>query len=271
MSDEMKKRIVDYWTGRAESYSQLNREELAWGMNQDWLAAMESEFPDRPKERMRILDIGTGPGFLAILLAQNGYFPDAADCTEEMLKEAESNAGQLKKRIRFHEMSADALDFPDGTFDVIVSRNLTWNLPEPCRCYEEWLRLLKPDGRVIIFDANWYRYLFSEESRTAYSRDRDEVAARAIRDFNVGPNFGVMEDIALELPMSKKMRPQWDRDKLLELGYAQVELCEDIWKEVWTEEEKTNYQSTPMFRITAYSSKTAMMASTTGSEYHVQS
>ncbi|MDO4804956.1 MAG: class I SAM-dependent methyltransferase [Lachnospiraceae bacterium] len=250
MSEEMKDRIVHYWTARAAGYSALNREELGWETCEKWLLAMESVFPDRPKKEMRILDVGTGPGFMAILLTKAGYFPDACDCTAEMLKEARRNAGEYEDRIKLHLMNADALGFADGTFDAIVSRNLTWNLPNPCICYAEWLRVLKPGGRVVIFDANWYRYLFDEEARLGYDRDRDEVAKKAITDFNIGPNFNVMEDIARLLPMSKKHRPFWDRDKMLEVGYGRVDICEDIWTDVWTAEEKTNYASTPMFRIT---------------------
>ena len=250
MSEEIMRSIINYWTARAASYSELNREELGWGMCERWLSSMESQFPDKPKEEMRVLDIGTGPGFMAILLAQAGYSPDAVDCTAGMLAEAKKNASEYSDRIRFHLMNADALDFADATFDVIVSRNLTWNLPDPCICYAEWLRVLKPGGRVVIFDANWYRYLFDDDARMEYDRDRDEVAREALRDFNLVPNFEVMEDIARSLPMSKKHRPYWDRDKMLETGYRHVDICEDIWKEVWTAEEKTNYASTPMFRIT---------------------
>lgn len=251
MFDEIKKNIIDYWTHRAESYSALNRDELTWDTNASWLRAMEHAFPDTPKEDLKILDIGTGPGFFPILLAKAGYSPDAVDCTAEMLKEARKNAGEYTDRIRFHLMNADELDFEDETFDVIVNRNLTWNLPDPCICYAEWLRVLKPGGKVVIFDANWYRYLFSDEARTEYDRDREEVAKKALKDFNIGPNFDVMENIARGLPMSKKARPFWDREKMTELGYAAVDICEDIWKDVWTAEEKTNYASTPMFRITA--------------------
>ncbi len=251
MSEEMMKRIIGYWTQRADSYSKLNREEFGWGMNERWLYAMESMFPDKPREEIRVLDIGTGPGFFAILLAEAGYFPNAVDCTEEMLKEARKNAGEHEKDIIFQRMNADSLEFENDTFDVIVNRNLTWVLENPCRCYEEWMRVLKPGGKLIVFDANWYHYLFDEEARKAYNRDREKAAKEAIIDFNMGDNFEVMENIALELPMSKKPRPAWDKDKMLELGYSSVELCDDIWKMVWTDAEKINYSSTPMFRIVA--------------------
>lgn len=251
MSEEMMQRIIGYWTKRADSYSKLNREEFEWGMNDRWLYSMETEFPDKPREETRVLDIGTGPGFFSILLAKAGYYPNAVDCTEEMLKEARKNAGEFEKNITFQCMNADSLEFENETFDVIVNRNLTWNLQNPLDCYKEWLRVLKPGGKLIVFDANWYHYLFDEEAKKAYDRDRETAAKEAIIDFNMGDNFEVMENIAMELPMSKKMRPEWDKERMLEIGYSSVDICDDIWKTVWTEVERINYSSTPMFRIVA--------------------
>ncbi|MCR5157130.1 MAG: class I SAM-dependent methyltransferase [Butyrivibrio sp.] len=251
MSEEMMKQIISYWSQRAYTYSKLNEEELGWGMDERWLYSMESLFPDKPREETRVLDIGTGPGFFAILLAKAGYFPDAVDCTPNMLIEAKKNAGQYANNISFGLMNADSLEFDDNTFDVIVNRNLTWNLDNPCRCYEEWRRVLKPGGKLIVFDANWYHYLFDEVAKAAYDRDRESVAKEAIIDFNIGENFEVMERIAMDLPMSKKQRPYWDREKMTEIGFSEVDICEDIWKTVWTDAEKTNYSSTPMFRIAA--------------------
>ena len=247
-----RKDIVEYWTQRAPSYSALNRNELSGDKGGDWLAAMLPYFPEKDRKDMRVLDLGCGPGFFSILLAGNGFFPDAADCTAQMLSEAASNAGALRDRISFHEMDASRLLFEDETFDVIVSRNLTWNLPNPCVCYEDWKRVLKPGGRIIIFDANWYHYLYDEKVRALYDRDRENVALAKIRDFNIGENFDVMERIAGTLPMTGKMRPAWDVAKLTELGYSAVDVDELIGDQVWTAEEKLNYMATPMFRIVAY-------------------
>ena len=86
---------------------------------------------------MKILDIGTGPGFFAIILAQAGYQVTAVDYTEEMLKEARHNAGELAEKIQWLQMDAQNLDFPDQTFDAVVSRNLTWNLENPTRAYQD--------------------------------------------------------------------------------------------------------------------------------------
>ena len=52
----------------------------------------------------------------------------AVDYTEAMLAEAKKNAGEVAEKIHFQRMDAQKLDFPDGYFDVVISRNLTWNL-----------------------------------------------------------------------------------------------------------------------------------------------
>lgn len=52
----------------------------------------------------------------------------AVDYTPERLKKARENAGNCLDPIIFLRMDAQNLEFEDNTFDVIISRNLTWNL-----------------------------------------------------------------------------------------------------------------------------------------------
>ena len=61
-----------------------------------------------------------------------------------MLEKARENVGKYVDRVRFWREDAQNLDFENETFDVIISRNLTWNLEEPARAYAEWMRVLKP-------------------------------------------------------------------------------------------------------------------------------
>ena len=195
-----------------------------------------------------MLEVGTGPGFFAILLCELGYDVTAIDLTPAMLKEAKKNAGALADGIRWMEMNAEALDFADGSFDVVVSRNLTWNLPHPEQAYAEWVRVLKPGGLLLNFDANWYSYLFNDDARQAYDRDRVNSAEQGVGDQNVGENFDMMEDIARRMPLSSIRRPAWDLQQLRALG-LNAEADETVWQRVWSEEEKLNFASTPMFLV----------------------
>lgn len=241
--------IEHYWTGRAEGYSQVNQYELATGQDQVWLNEIEKHLPK--KENLKILDIGTGPGFFAILLAKAGYEVTAVDYTEAMLKEAKKNAGSYEKQIDFLRMDAQHLDFESETFDVVISRNLTWNLENPKQAYGEWLRVLKPGGKLLNFDANWYHHLFDEEKRRAYEEDRKQVETLHMEDHYTCTDIDAMENIARQIPMSQTMRPAWDIGILENMTAKKVQADEQVWKRVWDATEKVNYASTPMFLVSA--------------------
>lgn len=167
-----------------------------------------------------------------------------------MLAEAKKNAGTLAEMIDFREMNAEELSFADEAFDVIVTRNLTWNLPHPEKAYGEWCRVLKAGGLLLNFDANWYHFLFDERARAGYEQDRKNTAEQGYRDQNVGENYDIMEDIAKRIPLSSIGRPSWDIRVLSGYGMT-VTANENIWQQVWSAEETSSFASTPMFMIKA--------------------
>ncbi len=244
-----------YWTRRAQGYSQVNRRELrnarqrlAW--QRELCGTLDAHFAGRARPSVRVLDAGTGPGFFAMLLAEAGYRVTAVDLTPAMLDEARCNAGPMAERIAFAVMDAEHLSFADASFDAVVSRNLTWNLPAPQRAYCEWNRVLVPGGMLINYDANWYRYLFDPAARTAWDADRRRSTDLGAEDDNVGDGFDAMEQIAREVPLSRASRPDWDLSVLVGCG-MEVSCDTEVWKRVWTRDEKICMASTPLFRVTA--------------------
>ena len=226
-----------YWTDRASGYSEVNQEELAGIQKKTWSDLLDREIRDHFKigethrSRIRILDIGAGPGFLSVILCEQGYQVTAADFAETMLEEAKQNAGTLAEKICFRREDAMNLSFPKATFDVVLSRNLTWNLPDPQRAYEEWLRVLKHNGLLLIFDANWYAYLRDTEKKQAYDKDRDNVKKQGYEDYNIGANFDIMEKIADGLPMTGRHRPAWDEAVFGQLRVQSVSREADIGRQ----------------------------------------
>lgn len=243
---------IAYWTDRAPGYSTVNQEELATNQRAVWgdvlARAISAHCPGKRPEQIAVLDVGTGPGFFAILLAELGYRVKAVDYTEAMLDQARKNAGPLAKKIAFQRMNAQALTFPEGQFDVVISRNLTWNLHDPKSAYRHWVRVLKPGGLLLNFDANWYSYLYDDQARQDHLRDRSNVARSDVRDENAGTDVDAMEAIAYQTPLAKESRPKWDVAILSRLG-MHVTVDPDIWKQVWTREERINNASTPMFLV----------------------
>ncbi|HIU77594.1 MAG TPA: class I SAM-dependent methyltransferase [Candidatus Pelethocola excrementipullorum] len=247
---ELLKDIESYWTTRTEGYSEVNQKELEGMQKAAWLQVLLEQFPPGEKEELNILDIGTGPGFFPVILAQEGYRVTAVDYTENMLKKALENAGELGDRITFLRMDAQSLEFPNESFDVVISRNLTWNLEKPERAYEEWFRVLKTGGKMINFDANWYGYLYDQEKREAYEEDRENVKSNALDDHYLCTDIDKMEEIARQVPLSAARRPEWDISVLENSGFCHIAADQQIWQRVWSPEERLNYQSTPMFMVT---------------------
>ena len=243
---------IHYWTNRASGYSGVNQEELATDQKRIWGSTISrriaARFPGRDPGSIRVLDVGTGPGFFAIILAELGYQVTAVDYTASMLEEAKGNAGALANNIDFRQMNAEELLFDDRSFDVLVTRNVTWNLHDPRKAYSHWTRVLAPGGLLLNFDANWYRYLWDDQAQEGHARDRENLKASDVRDENAGTDVDAMEAIARQTPLSRQARPQWDLSLLAELG-IQASADEHIWRQVWTREERINNASTPMFLV----------------------
>ena len=111
------------------------------------------------------------------------------------------------------------------------------------------MRVLKPGGVLLNFDANWYHHLFDEEKRAAYEADRNKVSSLGMHDDYTCTDIEAMEAIARQVPLSHIQRPEWDRQILKQLNGIQIQLDEKVWQRVWCEAEKVNNGSTPMFMV----------------------
>ncbi len=250
---ELEKEIRRYWGKRASGYSEYNRQELKDERRELWrdalLSRIDAHFPDRERGQIRVLDAGTGPGFFALLLAEAGYQVTAVDCTREMLDKARENCGSYTAGISWHRGDVQNLPFDSETFHVVVSRNVTWNLPDPQEAYREWRRVLKKDGLLLNFDADWYGYLYDEEKRSGYEKDRARTLENQVTDYYQGTDIQAMEAIALQIPLSRQHRPAWDLDAMKRAGYAKIFCDGEIWKQVWNQEELLNNQNSPLFLV----------------------
>ena len=251
--NDLKNEIYDYWTNRARGYSEYNQQEMADARRTMWrdklLCLLDGQFPEKNPQEIQILDVGTGPGFFAILLTEAGYKVTAVDYTEEMLKEAQQNAGSLAESIVWKRGDAQDLDVESDSFDVIVTRNVTWNLPNPAKAYQEWQRVLKKGGVLYTFDADWYGHLFDEEKRESYEKDRQHTEDENVEDYYKGTDIEKMEEIARQVPLSQLKRPEWDMEAMKNAGFQNIVCDQQVWKEVWTEEEILNNSASPIFLL----------------------
>ena len=153
--------IKEYWEGEAAVYSRGIQEELNSKLRQAWKELILTYAPQ--KKVLKILDAGCGPGFFPIILGEEGHEVTGIDITENMILEAKENVKANGQKAELFTMDCQKLDFPDNTFDLVISRNITWTLGNPQKAYQEWMRVLKPGGRILISDAFWYVLLYDEE------------------------------------------------------------------------------------------------------------
>lgn len=96
-----------------------------------------------------VLDVGTGTGRAALLLAEAGARVSGVDASEEMLAVARERAAKQHLAVTFALGDAHALEFADESFDLVVSLRVLMHTPEWRRCLAELCRVA---GRRVIVD-----------------------------------------------------------------------------------------------------------------------
>jgi ubiquinone/menaquinone biosynthesis C-methylase UbiE len=104
----------------------------------------------------RVLDIGCGPGYFARMLT-DAVGPTGSvvgiDAAPEMIEYA-SRKARFLPNCRFQSGGAEALDFPDATFDVVVSSLMMHHMPDELRlqAVREMRRVLRAGGTLLLAD-----------------------------------------------------------------------------------------------------------------------
>lgn len=238
---DIESRIMRYWTARSHDFGTVRKNELGSAMGRRWQEELQSHLPEG--SGLRILDIGTGTGFFAILMARLGHRVIGIDLTPAMLIEAHALAEALNLDVDFLEMNAQTLDFQDESFDVILSRNLTWTLPEPVKAYQEWYRVLKKGGILMNFDADYAANVRSASTQNCAVAPDSPYG-------HVGMTAQMQqENDAITLAMDiGQPRPQWDEQLLKALGFRSCQTDLTVGKSVLQQADLAN---APMFGIFA--------------------
>ena len=146
--------ITSYWDRRAAAYTAAQHRSEREELDRDlWTAIWRSALPTPPAD---VLDLGTGGGHAAILLAEMGYRVTATDLSHGMLDQARARAAGMASPPRFALDDAVRPSQPPRSFDVVASRYLAWTLRDPEAALRRWHRLLRPGGTLALVDAPWF-------------------------------------------------------------------------------------------------------------------
>lgn len=235
-SDSRKERIAGYWSKRSDSFQAQRRAELHSSMADRWLLEIQKYLPQR---KLKILDVGCGSGFFTILLGKQGHEVLGTDLTPDMIEKSRELAKEEGVDCKFEIMDAENLDFPDETFDVVISRNLTWTLPDAGHAYEEWCRVLKKGGILLNFDANYGSSNFADTSHLPENHTHNQVGMDMMQE---------CEEIKKQLPISSYIRPAWDVETLGNLGILELSLDLGVGKRIYIKKDEF-YNPVPIFTL----------------------
>jgi len=110
----------------------------------------------RMTARGKAVDLGCGPGYLAVEMAQQA--PElrvtGVDLSNEMLAEAEDYAQRqnMAQSVSFRSGDVQELPFADGSVDLVVSTLSLHHWRDPVAALDEVARVLRPGGSFLIFD-----------------------------------------------------------------------------------------------------------------------
>lgn len=130
-----------------------------------WVDYLEQIFQRMGTRPRRVLDIATGTGTVALLLAQRGYQVTGVDLSAPMIAVAQRKARRMRLAVQFLCRDAADLDLPRGSFDAAVCLYDSLNYilePERLeRAFAQAANALVPGG-LFIFDLNTI-YSFEQE------------------------------------------------------------------------------------------------------------
>src|SRR5262245_62568703 len=115
-----------------------------------WRRALEATLPDPVA---RVLDVGTGTGSLALLIADLGHAVTGLDLSEGMLDRARTKADAVGAAIVFVQGRAE--EPPEGPFDAVVERHVLWTVPDPVNTLRAWRSVTRPGGRLVLLEGSW--------------------------------------------------------------------------------------------------------------------
>ncbi|GAA4898041.1 ubiquinone/menaquinone biosynthesis C-methylase UbiE [Stackebrandtia albiflava] len=204
--------ITAYWDKYADAYDAHQRarqrepEVLA-----AWTKVWSAVLPPAPAT---VLDVGTGSGNVALLLAGLGHRVTGLDLSEGMLEEARRKAAGAPDAPEFVVGDAVRPDFPEASFDVVTARYVLWTVRDTDLALDNWRRLLRPGGLLAAVDSTWYP--------GGVAASCEDAATDRERDFRAA----YTDEVLPRLPLAESGDIGQTAERLSRAGFRDVTVTE---------------------------------------------
>jgi ubiquinone/menaquinone biosynthesis C-methylase UbiE len=215
----IREEIRKYWDSRCPYYDSCPGSNGRAESEQLWREELRRVIP--AGESLNILDVGAGTGFLSFLLEKEGHEITAVDFSEKMLESARAKGVAQNSGVSFVRADAEALPFRPETFDAVVSRFLLWTLPDPHLALREWMRVLRPGGKIAVIDGLW-RY-------TTLAQRTSGCIRRCYQAVTEGKNLFTRcysKEVRRNLPFARGIGKESLEHLLLDVGLETVEVTD---------------------------------------------
>lgn len=140
--------------------------------------------PLMPATPATVVDLGSGTGSLAVLLAEGGYDVRGLDLSNRMITAARAKADSAGVHVEFRQGDASVPPYASASCDVVLARHVLWALPDPAAALHRWVELLRPGGRLVLIEGRWFTGagLTAAECQTLVHTRRREATVRRLDD-----------------------------------------------------------------------------------------
>ena len=215
-ADPVKQQVAQHWDRRAAHFDEDFGHSIGSPAERAaWDRILDLVIPSgRPIDA---LDAGCGTGFLSLEMAARGHRVSGIDFAPAMLAAAQRKAVAQHLSVRFEEGDAEQLPFPPGSFDLVISRHVLWTLPHPEAAVDEWIRVLRPGGRLAIVDGSQYN-----EATAPPQRENARTSAEYAAIGDQLPFYGGRPREEIEAVLKQHGLVNVAGDSLLDLVAAQT-------------------------------------------------
>ncbi len=224
---DWKSRIVSFWDRLAPKYMRYTE---AYLHRNSWVnQRLQIVFPGM--KNLRIADIGTGCGFLAISYAELGHRVTATDISDGMLECARALARKKGLDIEFVKDDAADTHLPKDTFDLVVLRDVVCSMEGPKVTLQNLAKIVRPGGYLMVCDGHYFRYLHDQDYAERQRYFTMKFGRREYeRMLNLEPEeYRELEALIGDLDVNKELDPYWMVSFMLELGFNNARIRADDW------------------------------------------